>query len=49
VIARGYDRTDTVGYALGQRYVPSGFFSFFKLAGNKEFIGNADAILKKSI
>jgi len=45
VIARGYDRTDTVGYTLAQRYVPSGFFSFFKLAGNKEFLGNADALL----
>ena len=45
VIVRGYDRTDTVGYALGQRYVPSGFFSFFKLAGDKVFLGNADSLL----
>ena len=45
VIVRGYDRSDTVGYALGQRYVPSGFFSFFKLAGDKVFLGNADSLL----
>ena len=49
VIARGYDRTDTVGYALGQRYLPSRFFSFFKLAGTKVFLGNADCLLTKSI
>ena len=49
VIVRGYDRTDTVGYTLGQRYVPSGFFSFFKLAGSKVFLGNADSLLKKSM
>ena len=49
VIARGYDRTDTVGYALGQRYVPSGFFSFFKLIASKVFLGNADSLLKKQI
>jgi hypothetical protein len=45
VIVRGYDRADTVGYTLAQRYVPSGFFSFFKLAGNKVFLGNADPLL----
>ena len=45
VIVRGYDRTDTVGYTLGQRYVPSGFFSFFKLAGDKVFLGNVDSLL----
>ena len=45
VIVRGYDRTDTVGYTLGQRYLPSKFFSFFKLAGNKVFLGNADSLL----
>ena len=47
VIVRGYDRADTIGYTLGQRYVPSGFFSFFKLVGNKVFLGNADSLLKK--
>lgn len=46
VIVRGYDRTDTVAYTLGQRYLPSRFFSFFKLAGNKVFLGNADSLLK---
>lgn len=46
VIARGYDRTDTVGYALGQRYIPSRFFSSFKLSGGKVFLGNADPLLK---
>ncbi len=45
VIVRGYDRTDTVGYTLGQRYVPSGFFSFFKLTGDKVFLGNVDSLL----
>jgi hypothetical protein len=45
VIARGYDRTDTVGYTLGQRFRPSRFFSFFKLSGGKVFLGNADALL----
>jgi len=45
VIVRGYDRADTVGYTLAQRYVPSGFFSFFKLAGNEVFLGNADPLL----
>jgi hypothetical protein len=49
VIVRGYDRTDTVGYSLGQRYIPSGFFSLFKLAGSKEFLGNADSLLKRSV
>ena len=49
VIVRGYDRTDTVGYTLAQRYVPSGFFSFFKLAGNKVFLGNADSLLQTSL
>ena len=49
VIVRGYDRADTMGYTLGQRYVPSGFFSFFKLAGNKVFLGNADTLLKKQM
>jgi hypothetical protein len=47
VIVRGYDRTDTVGYTLGQRYIPSKFFSFFKLAGGKVFLGNADPLLRK--
>ena len=45
VIVRGYDRADTVGYTLAQRYAPSGFFSFFKLVGNKVFLGNADSLL----
>ena len=48
VIARGYDRTDTVGYTLGQRFRPSRFFSFFKLFGGKIYLGNADALLPKS-
>jgi hypothetical protein len=48
VIVRGYDRTDSVAYALGQRYIPSRFFSFFKLAGNKVFLGNADSLLKRN-
>jgi hypothetical protein len=48
VIARGYDRADTVGYALCQRYIPSRFFSFFKLSGGKVFLGNADALLTKN-
>ena len=48
VIARGYDRTDTVGYTLGQRFRPSRFFSFFKLFGGKVFLGNADALLPKN-
>ena len=48
VIARGYDRADTVGYALGQRYIPSKFFSFFKLAGKKVFLGNADSLLRNN-
>lgn len=46
VIVRGYDRKDNTAYALGQRYVPSRLFSFFKLAGNKVFLGNADSLLK---
>jgi hypothetical protein len=48
VIARGYDRTDTVGYALGQRYIPAKFFTFFKLAGSKVYLGNADPLLIKN-
>jgi len=48
VIVRGYDRTDTVGYALGQRYIPSRFFSFFKLSGGKVYLGNADSLLRKN-
>ena len=47
VIVRGYDRNDTVGYTLGQRYLPSRFFSFFKLSGGKVFLGNADQLLRK--
>jgi hypothetical protein len=48
VIVRGYARADTVGYTLAQRYVPSGFFSFFKLAGDKVFLGNSDSLLMPS-
>jgi hypothetical protein len=47
VIVRGNDRTDPFGYTLGQRYIPSGFFSFFKVAGGKVFLGNADSLLKR--
>ena len=47
VIVRGYDRSDNMGYALGQRYIPAKFFSFFKLSGGKIFLGNADPLLKK--
>ena len=47
VVVRGYDRKDTVGYALGQRYLPSKFFSFFKLSGGKVSLGNADQLLRK--
>lgn len=49
VIVRGYDRADTMAYTVGQRYIPSGFFSFFKLAGHKVFLGNADSLLKKQL
>jgi len=48
VIVRGYDRTDSVGYTLAQRYMPAKFFSFFKLAGGKVFLGNADPLLRKN-
>ena len=48
VIVRGYDRTDNVGYTLAQRYTPAKFFSFFKLAGGKVFLGNADPLLRKN-
>ena len=47
VIVRGYDRNDNLAYTVGQRYKPSKFFSFFKLAGNRTFLGNADSLLKR--
>jgi len=47
VIVRGYDRNDNLAYTVAQRYKPSRFFSFFKLAGNRTFLGNADSLLKR--
>jgi len=48
VIAKGFDRNDTVGYSLAQRYSPKKFFSSFKSIGKPSFVGNAEQLLNKS-
>lgn len=45
IIVKGYDREDTVGYAYAQRYVPKKLFSWFKLLGDRAFLGNVEQLL----
>ena len=46
VIVRGFDRNDSVGYSIGQRYQLKRFMTPFKSIGNPVFIGNEEQILK---
>lgn len=45
IIAKGYDRNDSVGYAYAQRYSPKKLFSWFKVIGDRAYLGNTDPLL----
>ncbi|MBA4058529.1 MAG: hypothetical protein C0490_27680, partial [Marivirga sp.] len=47
IIAKGYDRNDFVGYAYAQRYSPQKIFSWFKLIGDRAYLGNTEQLLPK--
>lgn len=47
IISKGYDRDDIVGYAYAQRYSPQKFFSWFKLLGNRAYLGNIEQLVMK--
>jgi hypothetical protein len=48
IIAKGYDRNDVVGYAYAQRYLPKKFLSWFRLLGDRAYLGNTEQLLSKT-
>lgn len=46
VIVKGFDRKDTIGYLIGQRYQLKKFLTPFKTVGNAAFVGNDEQLLK---
>jgi hypothetical protein len=47
IIVKGYDRNDAVGYTCAQRYCPQKFLSWFKLIGDRAYLGNTEQLLAK--
>ncbi len=45
VLVKGFDRQDTFGYSLGQRYIPGKFWSSLKRIGKPAFVGNTEKLL----
>jgi hypothetical protein len=46
VIVKGFDRNDSLGYSIGQRYQLKKFLTPFRTIGSPVFIGNQEQILK---
>lgn len=46
VLVKGFDRKDSIGYLIGQRYQLKNYLTPFKTVGNPTFIGNDEQLLK---